>query len=165
MAVIRDWIWAAVAWGSGGPPHVERSSAWMTPCGWPVRWLQAPTRPFSSLRKAARDSRLTGAAAGAWRLSRLSRLSGLGAGGELGLLTLAEQGADLVRLEQAGQPEEVFLFRRARGRSGAELAAVVEDPVEVGGGVEGLEGGLVQRSVGSVTLAQRLGQLGLLVAV
>jgi hypothetical protein len=45
-----------------------------------------------------------GSGAGGW-------LDGAGAGGELGVLALAEQGADLVRVEQAGQPEEVFLFR------------------------------------------------------
>ena len=67
-----------------------------------------------------------------------------GAGGELGLLALAEQGPDLVGFEQAGQAEEVLLLRRPGRGGGAELAAVVEDPVEVDRGVEGLEGGLVQ---------------------
>ena len=66
-----------------------------------------------------------------------------GAGGELGLLALAEQGPDLVGIEQAGQAEEVFLLRRAGRGRGAELAAVVEDPVEVNGRVERLEGGPV----------------------
>ena len=61
---MRAWIWSALAWGSAGPPQAWRSSAWMTPWGWPVRWLQAPTRPLSSLRRAARDSRVTGAADG-----------------------------------------------------------------------------------------------------
>ena len=30
-------IEAALAWADGGPPQVRRSSAWITPCGWPVR--------------------------------------------------------------------------------------------------------------------------------
>jgi hypothetical protein len=36
---------------------------------------------------------------------------GAGEGGELGALALAEQGADLVGVEQAGQAEEVLFFR------------------------------------------------------
>src|SRR2546423_15629761 len=62
---MRAWIWSAVAWGRGGPPQVWRRLLWMTPCGWPVRWLHAPTRPLSSLRSAASAWRLTGGAAGA----------------------------------------------------------------------------------------------------
>src|SRR5439155_2668686 len=85
-------------------------------------------------------------------------LDGAGAGGELGVLALAEQGADLVRVEQAGQAEEVLFLRRACRRGGAELAAVVQHPVEVRGRVEGGEGGLVERGVRGVALAQRLGQ-------
>src|SRR6266581_2551551 len=65
MVSMRARIWSAVAWGSGGPPQVRRSSAWITPCGWPVRWLHAPTRPLSSFRSAPRAWRLTGGAAGA----------------------------------------------------------------------------------------------------
>src|SRR5437773_12344970 len=64
MVSMRSRIWSAVACGSGGPPQVRRSALWMTPCGWPVRWLQAPTRPLSSFRSAARAWRLTGGAAG-----------------------------------------------------------------------------------------------------
>src|SRR6266576_5970363 len=64
MVSIRSRIWSAVACGSGGPLQVRRRSLWMTPCGWPVRWLQAPTRPLSSFRSAARAWRLTGGAAG-----------------------------------------------------------------------------------------------------
>src|SRR5437764_13423101 len=64
MVSMRARIWSAVAWASGGPPQARRSSAWMTPCGWPVRWLQAPTRPLSSLRRAARAWRLTAGGAG-----------------------------------------------------------------------------------------------------
>ena len=60
---MRALIWSAVACGSGGPPQAWRRSLWMTPCGWPVRWFQAPTRPFNSLRRAASASRLTGASA------------------------------------------------------------------------------------------------------
>src|SRR5439155_6412843 len=64
MVSMRSRIWSAVACGSGGPPQVRRSALWMTPCGWPVRWLRAPTRPLSSFRSAARAWRLTGGAAG-----------------------------------------------------------------------------------------------------
>src|ERR1700721_2247336 len=99
MVAMRAWIWSAVACGSGGPPQVWRSSAWMTPCGWPVRWLQAPTRPLSSLRR--------------------------GAGGVVGLVVRAERGSDLVGFQQAGQAEEVLLLGRAGRGGGAELAAVV----------------------------------------
>ena len=49
---IRACSCSAVACAAGGPPQVCRSSACTTPCGWPVRWSQAPTRPFSSLRSA-----------------------------------------------------------------------------------------------------------------
>src|SRR5580692_6531043 len=63
MVSMRALIWSAVAWGSCGPPQERRSSAWMMPWDWPVRWLQAPTRPFSSLRRAARAWRLTGGVA------------------------------------------------------------------------------------------------------
>jgi hypothetical protein len=38
-------------------------------------------------------------------------VDGARAGGELGVLALAEQGTDLVRVEQAGQAEEVLLLR------------------------------------------------------
>ena len=34
---MRARIWSAVACGSGGPPHARRRSAWMAPCGCPVR--------------------------------------------------------------------------------------------------------------------------------
>jgi hypothetical protein len=34
---IRALICSPVASGSGGPPHARRSSACITPCGWPVR--------------------------------------------------------------------------------------------------------------------------------
>src|SRR5690349_23177561 len=61
---MRAWIWSAVAWGRGGPPQAWRRLLWMTPCGWFVRWLHAPTRPLSSLRSAASAWRLTGGAAG-----------------------------------------------------------------------------------------------------
>jgi len=84
-----------------------------------------------------------------------------GAGGELGLLALAEQGPDLVGIEQAGQAEEVFLLRRAGRGRGAELAAVVEDPVEVNGRVERLEGGPVL-DIAGVALALRLREFVLL---
>src|SRR5690242_7350551 len=62
---MRAWIWSAVAWGRGGPPQAWRRLLWMTPCGWFVRWLHAPTRPLSSLRSAASAWRLTGGATGA----------------------------------------------------------------------------------------------------
>src|ERR1039457_6739302 len=85
-------------------------------------------------------------------------LGGAGAGGELGVLALGEEGADLVGVEEAGQAEEVlFLGRAGRGR-GAELAAVVEDPVEMRGRVERLEGGLVERA-GGIALALGLLEL------
>src|SRR5580692_8510341 len=106
---MRARIWSAVACGSGGPPQVRRSSAWMTPCGWPVRWLQAPTRPLSSLRRAARAWRLTGGGGGACGGGGGGGVGGgLGASGDLCILALAEQGADLVGFEQAGQAEEVL---------------------------------------------------------
>src|ERR1700685_3741728 len=124
---IRAWIWSAVAGGSGGPPQVRRSSAWMTPCGWPVRWLQAPTRPLSSLRSAARAWRLTGGAAGA--VGAFGPVSvgggsgggfgGSGSGGDLGALPLAQQVPDLVGVEQAGQAEVVLFLRGACRRRGA----------------------------------------------
>ncbi len=41
---------------AAGPPHSLRSAAWVTPCGWPVRWFQAATRPLSSRRRVARCS-------------------------------------------------------------------------------------------------------------
>src|SRR2546429_5887152 len=65
MVSMRSRIWSAVACGSGGPPQVRRRSLWMTPCGWPVRWLQATDRPLRSFRSAARAWRLTGGVAGA----------------------------------------------------------------------------------------------------
>ena len=46
----------AVATAVGGPPQAVRSSAWMTPCGLPVRWCSAPTSPLSSLRSACSTS-------------------------------------------------------------------------------------------------------------
>ncbi len=159
---MRARIWSAVAWGSGGPPQVWRSSLWMTPCGWLVRWLHAPTRPLSSLRSAARAWRLTGGGrrrrrrrgaggtAADWGCELAAGLAARGwrpsgpaapeRRGQLGVLALAEQGPDLVRFEQAGQAEEVLLLGRTRRGGRAELAAVVQHPVEVRGGVEGLEG-------------------------
>src|SRR5580693_5205405 len=158
MVAMRAWIWSAVACGSAGPPQVWRSSAWMTACGWPVRWLQAPTRPLSSLRWAASCWRVTGGAACAAGAGGGTSLGGgRGPGGKLGLLALAEQGPDLVGFEQAGQAEEILLLRRPGRGGGAELAAVVEDPVEVDRGVEGLEGGLVHVDIGRVALALGLG--------
>ena len=49
---IRCCSWAGSACGTSGPPQVRRSSAWTTPCGWPVRRAHAPTRLCSSLRSA-----------------------------------------------------------------------------------------------------------------
>src|SRR5690242_19558602 len=63
MVSMRSRIWSADAFGSGGAPPVRRRSLRVKPCGWPVRWLQAPTRPLSSFRSAARAWRLTGGAA------------------------------------------------------------------------------------------------------
>src|ERR1700722_13235307 len=126
MVAMRAWIWSAVACGSGGPPQVWRSSAWMTPCGWPVRWLQAPTRPLSSLRRPASCWRLTGGAAGA---------GGAGCGARPG--PAAGAGGP-------GRAEETPPPGGAGRGGGAELAAVVQDPVEVNGRVEGLEGRLVE---------------------
>ena len=42
------------------------------------------------------------------------RGGGAGAGGDLGVLALAEQGPDLVRFQQAGQAEEVLFLRQSR---------------------------------------------------
>ena len=39
-----------------GPPHSLRSTVWVTPCGWPLRWCQAATSPLSSRRSSARRS-------------------------------------------------------------------------------------------------------------
>src|SRR5579862_6619446 len=89
---MRAWIWSAVAWGSGGPPQVWRSSAWMTPCGWPVRWLQAPTRPLSSLRRAASCWRETGGAGGAG-----ARGVGGAGRGAAGAVPGAAEAADVTR--------------------------------------------------------------------
>src|SRR2546429_7629076 len=79
-------IWSAVACGKGGPPQVRRRSLWMTPCGWPVRWLQAPTRPLSSFRSAAGAWRLTagaaGGALGACENSEAFGVAGAGTGAE-----------------------------------------------------------------------------------
>lgn len=34
---MRFWSSSAVAIAVGGPPHAERTSWWIIPCGWPVR--------------------------------------------------------------------------------------------------------------------------------
>src|SRR5690606_34969746 len=61
---------------------------------------------------------------------RLGRLGGrLALGGPLLGLALAKQLGDLLRLQQAGQSEEVLLLRRPGGPA-AELGPVVEGPVE-----------------------------------
>lgn len=48
---IRSCNCPADACAVGGPPHTRRSSLWMTPCGCPLRWCQAATSVFSSLRR------------------------------------------------------------------------------------------------------------------
>src|SRR6266566_7310695 len=112
---MRARIWSAVACGSGGPPQARRSSAWMTPCGWPVRWLQAPTRPLGSFRSAARAWRLTGGAAGA---------SGAGEVAETGVAGVkagvAEEGAEADRAEAEADRAEA---EGAVGWTGRERAA------------------------------------------
>src|SRR6266566_7172421 len=113
MVSIRSRIWSAVACGSGGPPQVRRRSLWMTPCGWPVRWLQAPTRPLSSFRSAARAWRLTGGAAGASGAGEVADtgVAGVKAG-------VAEEGAEADRAETDVAEEE-----GAVGWTGRERAA------------------------------------------
>ena len=106
----------------GGPPQAVRSSAWMTPCGLLVRWCHAATRPFSSRAQL---------------LEPLPRRASGDRGRptvppRLGVLVAPQQVLDLVGLEQAGQPEVVLLLRAAALRGHAELAAVEDDPVEVG---------------------------------
>src|SRR5438309_2007121 len=58
-------------------------------------------------------------------------------------LPLAQQGGDLVRLEQTGQPQEVLLVLAARFGVRPELVAVVEDAVERRRRLERLEAGTV----------------------
>ena len=163
----------------------------MTPCGWPVRWLQAPTRPLSSLRSAASCWRVTGGVAegpsradgtdGARVADEADGADGVrvtdevtGAAGAA--LAVRERAAswDCWRLlsrvrtwsgsSRPGRPRKSSSSGEpGRGR-GAELAAVEQDPVEVDGRVEGLEGGLVEQ-VGRIPLALGLGEfahLGLL---
>ena len=59
---------------------------------------------------------------------------------DLLVLTLAQQGRHLLGLEQAGQTQVLLLLDAADHGAGAELPAVEQDPVELGGGVHGLEG-------------------------
>ena len=88
-----------------------RSSAWMTPCGLPVRWCIAPTSPLSSLRSACSTSNAD-ASRGAAGTTGARR----GRGPELGRLPRGEQRAHLVGQQQARQAEEVLLLGRARAR-------------------------------------------------
>ena len=70
-------------------------------------------------------------------LRRRSRLLLLGL--DLLVLTLTQQGRHLLRLKQTGQTEVLLLFDTADHGAGAELTAVEQDPVELSGGVHGLE--------------------------
>ena len=120
---IRACSWAAVATAAAGPPHSLRSAAWVTPCGWPVRWCQAATSPLSSRRSIAQPL-VGGDVARDARRSASARRSGSRA---LALPVL-QQAAHLVGLEQAGDAEEVHLLLRPDVHLAgvAELGAVVE---------------------------------------
>ena len=52
-------------------------------------------------------------------------------GGDLLVLALAQQGGDLLGLQEAGQPQVVLLLYTAHHGAGAELAAVEQDAVEL----------------------------------
>src|SRR5690348_9577300 len=122
MVSMRSRIWSAVACGSGGPPQVRRSSLWMTPCGWPVRWLQAPTRPLSSFRNAARAWRLTRGAGGGTSDAGEGTETGV-AGGKAGV---AEAEADEAEAEGAEAGEAEAEGAEAGEAEGAEADEGVE---------------------------------------
>ena len=117
---------SALATAAAGPPHSLRSSAWVTPCGWPVRWCQAATRPLSSRRSTASCSW--------WSARPPFRARARRAARDAVALPLGSSCAHLVGLEQAGDAEEVHLLLRAGVHLAlvAELRAVEEHVVEAG---------------------------------
>ena len=115
-----------VATAAAGPPHSLRSAAWVTPCGWPVRWCQAATRPLSSRRSTASCSCVVSSGDLPGRAGRRSPACARS------LCRWAQQVAHLVGLEQPGDAEEVHLLLRPDVHLArvAELAAVEQHPVE-----------------------------------
>ncbi len=145
---MRSSSCSIVAWALGGPPHSRRSSAWILPCGRPVRWWCAATSALSWRRRAIRRSpadrgpggcRGAGAATVAPPRRRLRR--------QLVGLALGEQHRDLVGGEQPGQAQVLLLLGRARERAGAERGAVEDHLVQLGGRRERLEA-LLQLAAG-----------------
>ena len=114
IVAIRSSSCSIVAWALGGPPHSRRSSAWILPCGRPVRWWWAATSVLSWRRRAIRRSparqRATGSRwAGDRPLPRACRFCAA----ICSACRLVEQHRHLVGGEQAGQPEVLLLLGRA----------------------------------------------------
>ena len=129
---MRSSSCSMLAMAVGGPPQAWRSSLWIIPCGFFVRWLYRATRVFSSLRSPLSCSRTVSWVRSAGGRRGGGRRSGSLRPGQPLLLPRAEQGAHLVGLQQAGQPDEVLLVRAERG-------AVVDQLVQLGVGVQGGE--------------------------
>ena len=164
---MRAWIWSAVAWGSGGPPQARAQLG----VDDPVR-LAGAVAPGAdqAVQFLAEGGEVTGgspagggAAAGAWGgLSGWAWVSRVRAA-SWDCWRLLSRVRTWSGSSRPGRP-------RKSSSSGEPAAAAAvpnsppsyEDPVEVDGRVEGLEGGLVQRSVGGVALALGLGEFGLL---
>ena len=62
------------------------------------------------------------------------------AGLDLLVLALAQQGGDLLGLEQAGQTQVLLLLNAAHHSAGAELTAIEKHTIELGSGIHRLEG-------------------------
>ncbi len=138
--LIRSRICPAVASALGGPPQTRRSSVWTTPCGLPLWCTYAPTIVLSCLRSSSSSLwETTGRRSRQLQEVRLGvRL--LAAVRDLPGLALLEEELDLVGFEEAGDAEVVLLLLAAGMGLHAELGAVVEDAVEDGVGLQGLEG-------------------------
>ncbi len=109
---MRSSSCSIVAWALGGPPQIRRSSAWILPCGRPVRWWWAATRALSwRRRRCAAPPRSAAPASAPVPDRRLGAPPPL-LGGQLLGLPLVEQHRDLVGGEQPGQAEVLLLLGR-----------------------------------------------------
>ncbi len=132
---MRSSSCSMVAMAVGGPPQWARSSLWITPWGFFVRWLCSDTSVLSSLRSLLIRSRTESCCRGV-ASRRGSRALGPPGARHPVLLALVEQRAHLLGRQQPGQAEVVLLV-------GGERRALVDQLVELGVRLQRGEGLLV----------------------
>ena len=160
MVAIRSSSCSMVAWALGGPPQRRRSSAWILPCGRPVRWWWAADQVVEL--PAQQDAALGGGA----RLAGTSRRRwprATGAAPALGRPTcsawrLCSSVATWSAVSSPGRPRYSSSSGVPVEHRRAERGAVEDHLVELGGRGQRLEA-LVQLAAGLLAALGALQQV------